>query len=159
MKFIKGLFKMFLALIVVLIVIGVAVGSTKEKPASSEKVSTVSKKEPVKKEPVKKEPEVPAEFKTALTQAQSYSDNMFMSKQAIYDQLTSQYGGKFEAEPAQYAVDTLKADYNYNAVQQAKSYRDTMSMSTQAVRDQLVSPNGGQFTEAEADYGIANIDK
>jgi hypothetical protein len=30
-----------------------------------------------------------------------------MSKQRIYDQLTSEYGEKFNAEAAQYAIDNL----------------------------------------------------
>ena len=32
---------------------------------------------------------------------------MHMSKQKIYDQLTSEYGEKFTAEEAQYAIDNL----------------------------------------------------
>ncbi len=32
---------------------------------------------------------------------------MHMSKQRIYDQLTSEYGEKFDAEATQYAIDNL----------------------------------------------------
>ena len=32
---------------------------------------------------------------------------MSMSKDAIYDQLTSEYGGNFTAEEAHYAIDNL----------------------------------------------------
>ena len=32
---------------------------------------------------------------------------MIMSKDSIYDQLTSEYGEKFTAEEAQYAIDNL----------------------------------------------------
>ena len=45
---------------------------------------------------------------------------MNMSKQGIYDQLTSEAGEQFPAEVAQYAVDNLKADYNKNALKKQK---------------------------------------
>lgn len=101
--------------------------------------------------------DVPTEYKSALKSAKTYSDMMHMSKQGIYDQLTSEYGGKFTAEAAQYAVDNLDADYKKNALESAKVYQDTMSMSPAAIRDQLVSEYGGKFTEEEADYAVANL--
>ena len=82
---------------------------------------------------------------------------MYMSKQGLYDQLTSEYGEKFSVEAAQYAVDNLNADYNYNALQKAKSYQETMAMSPEAIRDQLTSEYGEKFTQEEADYAIANL--
>ena len=80
-----------------------------------------------------------------------------MSKQGIYDQLVSEYGGQFSAEAAQYAVDNLEADYNDNALQTAISYQDNMSLSPEAIRDQLTSEYGDRFTQEEADYAIANL--
>lgn len=103
------------------------------------------------------EPEVPAEYKSALKKAKSYSDNMHMSKQGIYDQLTSEYGEKFSAEAAQYAVDNVVADWNANALAKAKSYQDSMSMSPEAIRDQLTSEYGERFTAEEADYAITHL--
>ena len=44
----------------------------------------------------------------ALETAKTYSDTMSMSKAGLYDQLTSEYGEKFTAEEAQYAIDNLK---------------------------------------------------
>lgn len=102
-------------------------------------------------------PEVPAEYKAALRSAKNYSDLMSMSKQGIYDQLTSEYGEQFPPDAAQYAIDNLNADYNKNALEKAKIYRDTMDMSDSAIRDQLISPYGEQFTPEEADYAIANL--
>ena len=81
-----------------------------------------------------------------------------MSKQAIYDQLTSEYGEQFTPEEAQYAVDNLQADYNANALEKAKRYYYDMSMSKDAVWDQLTSELGEQFTASEADYAIANLE-
>ena len=82
---------------------------------------------------------------------------MHMSKQGVYDQLTSEYGEQFSTEAAQYAIDNVKADWNANALEKAKSYQDTMSMSPSAIRDQLTSEYGEKFTEEEADYAIVNL--
>lgn len=81
-----------------------------------------------------------------------------MSKQGIYDQLTSSYGEGFSAEAAQYAVDNLNADYNKNALAKAKVYEQQMQMSPSAIHDQLTSADGENFTEDEADYAIAHLD-
>ena len=100
---------------------------------------------------------VPAEYRNALAKAQQYSDMMHMSKQGIYDQLTSEYGEKFPADAAQYAIDNVEADWNANALEKAKLYQDQGSMSKSAIHDQLTSQYGEQFTESEADYAIANL--
>ena len=100
---------------------------------------------------------VSKEYRNALKKAKSYSDMMHMSKKAIYDQLTSEYGENFPADAAQYAIDNLKADYKYNALQKAKSYQDNMSMSKSAIYDQLISEYGEQFTAEEAQYAIDNL--
>ena len=107
-------------------------------------------------EPTATEPEVPAEYKAALRQADTYANRMHLSKRGLYDQLTSDYGGQFPPEAAQYAVDNVKADWNRNALEQAKTYQD-MGLSRAAIHDQLTSDYGGQFTEAEADYALANL--
>ena len=100
---------------------------------------------------------VSAEYRNALAKAQQYSDMMHMSKQGIYDQLTSEYGEKFPADAAQYAIDNVEADWNENALEKAKLYQDQGSMSKSAIHDQLTSQYGEQFTESEADYAIANL--
>lgn len=105
------------------------------------------------------EPDVPAEYKSALTQAQMYSDTLYLSKAGLYDQLTSEYGGQFTPEAAQYAVDNVDADFNANALAQGNQYVETLALSPAAVYDQLVSPNGGQFTPEEAQYAVDNLGK
>ena len=70
----------------------------------------------------KVEENIPTEYKSALRKAESYSETMNMSKAGIYDQLTSEYGEKFTAEAAQYAIDNLQADWNKNALEKAKLY-------------------------------------
>ena len=98
------------------------------------------------------------EYKNALKQAESYSKTLHMSKQGIFDQLTSEYGGQFPDDAAQYAIDNVVADWNSNALEQAKSYQETLSMSKSAIYDQLISQYGGQFTKSEAQYAIDHLD-
>nr|WP_280924685.1 Ltp family lipoprotein [Bifidobacterium sp. ESL0745] len=107
--------------------------------------------------PQQKKPNVPAEYTNALASAKTYSDTMHMSKQGIYDQLTSEAGDKFSADAAQYAVDNLKTDYNANALAAAKSYEKNMHMSPEAIREQLTASAGDKFTPQEADYAIQHL--
>lgn len=100
---------------------------------------------------------ISAEYQSALNNAIDYSNVMYMSQAAIYDQLTSEYGEHFPTDAAQYAIDNLTADYNFNALQKAKNYSDTMYMSKTAIYDQLISDYGEKFTPAEAQYAIGNI--
>lgn len=111
-----------------------------------------------KSEEVPQVPAVSQEYLNALSQAQAYSDRMHMSKQGIFDQLTSEYGGQFPILAAQYAIDNLEADYKANALETAKIYYEKMHMSKEDVRDQLTSAYGARFTQEEADYAIANLD-
>ena len=95
--------------------------------------------------------------KTALRQAKSYYKNMHMSKQGIYDQLTSDAGDKFDDASAQYAVDHVKADWNKNALKAAESYQKDQNMSPEAIRDQLTSDAGDKFTQDQADYAVSHL--
>lgn len=101
---------------------------------------------------------VSQEYKNALSKAESYANMMYMSKQGIYDQLVSEYGERFTAEEAQYAVDNLNADWNANALEKAKSYYTEMAMSKDAVYQQLVSEYGEKFTAEEAQYAVDNLE-
>ena len=105
----------------------------------------------------KVEENIPTEYKSALRKAESYSETMNMSKAGIYDQLTSEYGEKFTAEAAQYAIDNVQADWKENALKTAKSYQEIMSMSPAAIYDQLISEYGEKFTAEEAQYAIDNL--
>jgi hypothetical protein len=100
---------------------------------------------------------VPAEYKSALSQATLYANTMYMSKQGVYDQLVSEYGGKFSVAAAKYGRDNVKADWNANALAKAKTYQDTMHQSPAAIHDQLTSQYGEKFTVAEADYAIQHL--
>lgn len=147
---------------VVLIFIAGAQGESEDKSASTQTNSTPAATE-TKTEEAKpaeeQKPAVPVEYTSALTQATSYANRMHMSKQGVYDQLISEYGGKFSPEAAQYAIDNVKVDWNAQALAKAKSYQSQQSMSPAAIHDQLTSEYGEKFTAAEADYAIANLNK
>lgn len=98
---------------------------------------------------------IPSEYKSALKKAESYSRTMHMSKQGIYNQLTSEFE-KFTPEAAQYAVDNVKADWNANALEMAKSYQQE-GISRGEIRSHLNSDEVG-FTENEAEYAISHLD-
>lgn len=100
---------------------------------------------------------VPQEYINALQKAESYCNRMYMSKQGVYDQLTSEYGDNFPEDAAQYAIDNVQADWDNNALKKAESYSNNMHMSQKGIYDQLVSEYGEQFTESEAQYAIDNI--
>ncbi|MCH4170570.1 MAG: Ltp family lipoprotein [Lactobacillus sp.] len=124
--------------------------SSKQTTSTTESSSTASSSSEAK---------VPVEYKTALIKAATYSKTMHMSKQGIYDQLTSEYGEKYSTEAAQYAVDNLKADYNANALAKAKDYQTNMAMSPESIREQLTSTAGEKFTPEEADYAIQHLNQ
>ncbi|UXR79075.1 MULTISPECIES: Ltp family lipoprotein [unclassified Staphylococcus] len=100
---------------------------------------------------------VKSEKERALDQAKIYSDDLYMSKEMIYQTLTSNDGDKFPADAAQYAIDNLHADYKQNAVKKAESYANDMNMSKNEIYDQLTSPYGELYTQEEAQYAIDHM--
>lgn len=162
----KPIFKKWWFWVVLLVVVvAIAPSGDSEKPSSitSQPPVPSAQNDAVVSSPAevvpsqKPEPSVPTEYLSALRKAESYSDMMHMSKAAIYDQLTSEYGEKFSAEAAQYAVDNIAADWNANALAKAESYSDTMHMSKAGIYDQLISEYGEQFTAEEAQYAVDNL--
>jgi len=151
--------------VVIFIVLGIigvigSSGDNQDKAATSSKTAEQNVAEPSKTEQTstpEPTPEIPAEFISALNKAGSYAKTMNMSKRGVYDQLVSEYGEKFSADAAQYAIDNVQADWNANALAKAKSYQDTMSMSPAAIHDQLTSEHGEKFTQSEADYAIEHL--
>lgn len=118
-------------------------------------------KQAINKKTVKQEAEtnsIPREHKAALQSAQSYAEMMHMSKQGIYDQLTSEYGENFPKESAQYAIDNLEFDWKENALKTAQNYAESMNMSDSDIYDQLTSDYGEKFTKEEAQYAIDNLE-
>ena len=131
----KGL-KVFLTAAIVLSAVACSTANDKETKTKETKEKIVETKE---------DTSVPKEYRNALRSAKTYSDMMHMSKQGIYDQLTSEYGDQFDVEAAQYAIDNLNADYNENALKCGENYKKTMHMSKARIYDQLTSKNGENF--------------
>jgi hypothetical protein len=132
-----------------------------EKTEAAEKESEKKEETPAEKEDSSEEKgdgDVPAEYTSALNKAETYSELMYMSKKGIYDQLTSEYGEGFTPEAAQYAIDTIDADWNRNALEKAKTYQSEMDMSPAAIHDQLTSEYGEQFTQEQADYAVDHLE-
>ena len=158
----KKLVKGILIGLGVLVILGAVFGddnSNKANTSTTNDVKVVEQNTDKKKTDKKKEkPNISIEKQNALTNAKFYGEEMHMSKADIYDQLTSEYGGKFNEEDAQYAVDNIKIDYNKNALAQAKQYQKDMHMSKADIKDQLTSEYGGKFTESEAEYAIQNLE-
>lgn len=97
------------------------------------------------------------EQKNALRQAASYAGHMHMSKAGIFDQLTSEYGEKFNHDDATWAIEHLKTDYNKNALAKAKDYANQQYMSKNGIYDQLMSEHGEKFLSEEAQYAVDNL--
>ena len=132
----------------------------------SEKSASESKNKKIAKEVSKaakssesSSKKIPREYISALIKGQEYADSMYMSKKAIYDQLTSDHGEKFSSDAANYAIYHIKADWNKNALHKAKSYQEEQNMSSDAIYDQLTSDSGEQFTPDEANYAIQHLEK
>lgn len=128
-----------------------------EEEAVEEDISEADTNDDAADAPVEADPDVPTEYISALAQAETYANMMNMSKQGVYDQLTSEYGGQFTNEAAQYAIDNVSTDWNANALAKAESYQETMHMSPDAIYDQLVSEYGEQFTPEQAQYAVDNL--
>lgn len=138
-------------LIIVVIIVAI---STSQESNSNTLTSTQGENQGIEN---KEKDNIPTEYKNALKKAETYSKTMNMSKQGIYDQLTSEYGEQFPEDAAQYAIDNLNVDYKQNALEKAKTYQNTMNMSKNAIYDQLVSEYGEKFTKEEAQYAIDNL--
>ena len=143
----------FVVVIILLGVIGATMSTDSNSSSNTNIVPSAEQVNEVKTE----DTSVPKEYKSALNKAASYANTMHMSKRGVYDQLVSDYGEKFSAEAAQYAIDNVKADWNANALSKAKNYQNTMNMSPAAIHDQLTSEYGEKFTQAEADYAIQHL--
>lgn len=143
--------------ILMLLSIIMSAGTTESSAADTQSKETEQVQKETETTDDKKEPEVSQEYKNALKKAEGYS-SMDMSKAAIYDQLTSEYGENFPEDAAQYAVDNLEADFNANALNKAKTYYTDMGMSKNDVYDQLISDYGEQFTEEQAQYAVDNLE-
>lgn len=130
-----------------------------EEDAKSSSLSEKKAKQSSTKSSESSSKKIPREYISALIKGQEYADRMYMSKKAIYNQLTSDYGEKFSSDAANYAIANIKANWNKNALHKAKEYQEEQNMSPDAIYDQLTSDSGEQFTPDEANYAIQHLNK
>ncbi len=164
-----------------LFIIGVAIPSNSDAKESKKSTTSVSTTE-TKKEETKvtsqsstKKPKPSSKVLTAqekaidgltgnsLAQTKttiSYLYTGHMSKQGLYDQLTSEYGSQMTVDEANNAINRIDPLVNWNnlAILSAKSYRETGNLTGQALIDQLTSEYGSRFTPEQAQYGVLHID-
>ena len=131
----------------------------KSSSLSEKKASSIKAKQSSAKSSESSSKKIPREYVSALIKGQEYADSMYMSKKAVYNQLTSDYGEKFSSDAANYAMANIKANWNKNALQKAKDYQEEQNMSPDAIYDQLTSDSGEQFTPEEANYAVQHLDK
>lgn len=140
----------WIVVVILVLIVGGSIGGSK---SNDDTLKTSTSKSSSAK------PKGTAQQLAALASAKNYATTMHMSKQGIYDQLTSQAGEKFDTADAQFAIDHVQADWNKNALEAAKNYRKTMNMSNDGIKQQLTSSAGDKFTDAEAQYAVDNLPK
>lgn len=97
----------FLALVVLVIILAVACTGGGGNDTSDTNNTNETSQSSAESSEEAADDGVPAEYKSALNKADSYANGMDMSKAAVQDQLTSEYGEQFTAEEAAYAVENL----------------------------------------------------
>ena len=102
---------------------------------------------------------VTLEYKNALAEAKEYLEIFDWSKQRLYEQLVSPYGGKYSSEASQYAAENINANWRQNAVKAGRGYLELFNWSKQRLFEQLSSGYGEQFTQADAQYAVDVIFK
>ena len=95
-------------------------------------------------------------YDISLKQAKAYSENSYLSKDAIYQILISDEGN-FSKECAQDAVDNLNVDWKENAFKRALWYKELIDVSLEDLYDILTCSYGENFTEEEAQYAIDKL--
>jgi len=96
--------------------------------------------------------DVPREWESALNRAERLASRDY-SKEGTYRTLMSAYD--FPADAAQYAVDSVEADWKANALNKAQDLQNRDYSHKQIGR---ILSSAYDFTEEEADYALANLE-
>lgn len=121
-------------------------------------VPTTAAAAPTTTIPAKPKPPVGPVLTAAQEQARgSAQDYLSMdsgfSRQGLIDQLSSSAGDQYSVKDATVAVDSLKENWNAQAVLSAKAYLGMSHFSCAELVDQLSSAAGAHFTLPQAQYG------
>src|SRR5699024_11889578 len=95
---------------------------------------------------------VPLEWESALNRVDVLAAGDY-SKEGTYRTLMSAYD--FPADAAQYAVDSVEADWKANALNKAQDLQNRDYSHKQIGR---ILSSAYDFTEEEADYALANLE-
>ena len=99
------------------------------------------------------EPKLTTAQKNAVRSAENYLAFKGFSRDGLIDQLSSEYGDKYDKQDATVAVDSLDVDWNEQAAKSAQSYLELKGFSCQGLVEQLSSKHGDKFTKEQAQYG------
>jgi len=91
--------------------------------------------------------------KNAVRSAEQYLSFQAFSRSGLINQLSSDYGDRYDVDDATVAVDSLKIDWNEQAARSAEQYLDMQGFSCQGLIRQLSSDAGDGYTDSQATYG------
>ena len=104
--------------------------------------------------PSESEAEKQARYNLALEKAKALNELMHMSRQGIYNELTSPKGEGLKEDAVNYALDHLNADYRANAMVIAQQYV-SQGVAEEDIYSKLV--NDDLFTDDEAQYAVDHL--
>lgn len=109
----------------------------------------------------KKAKNVPEEYKKALETAQKHVDySQSYSKHSLYNMLTNkEYGDKFSAKAAKYAVENVKVNWKENAYYNAKSYKKYGDETNAEIEKYMRDVDSNKFSKEEIDYAMEKLNR
>lgn len=96
--------------------------------------------------------------KNAVRSANQYLSMQGFSREGLIQQLSSDYGDRYNRSDATVAVNSLNVDWNEQAVRSARQYLQMQGFSCRGLIDQLSSSYGDGYTESQATYGARQTD-
>lgn len=133
------------AFIVFVLAVGALVGPPNDTNHAEQHAPTETAESPAASD-------VPREWESALNRADVLASRDY-SKEGTYRTLMSAYD--FPADAAQYAVDSVEADWKANALNKAQDLQNRDYSHKQIGR---ILSSAYDFTEEEADYALANLE-
>lgn len=97
------------------------------------------------------------EYQKAMDKAKYYVHTLFLSKEAVLEQLESELSNSDSKKLAHKVVEDMNVNWNEIALKKAKKYADSLSLSKKGIYNQLISAFGERFSKEEAEYAINNL--
>ncbi len=99
--------------------------------------------------------ELLSEYTAAIRKAEYYDNILSLSRASSIDKLMTIDG--YSEEIADFAVDSINADWRKNALRKAKRYKEAFYMSDTEIFYRLVDADRDNFTVEEADFALMNL--